>query len=351
MSTVARGKVELKKELYIVLGCDTDPDRSYFVAGIAPEELSWRGMLEGIPRAKERLTNFLDSDGKRPVFTWLLRADHQIRYYYGSYNHILSANKRLLLDLERDGDELGWHPHFWNLGKDGKEWYQNCEDIEWQLTMIKNAYAAYQEVLPGRARSVRMGWTYHNHQTVRALDRLGIKVDISPIPGVSIRHHTRSRRTANFYDWSITPRNPYHPSLEDYRRPGQKNEGRYALLMSPNFTSKSVFYGLLNGLIMAKKMLDAKQIMQSIKRPVYMATITSKPLLFRPMLSQIKNDLRSGDKVFYITPFHPDELISNIHPVYSLENMKVNIGSLLKMANEMDVHVSYLRASGILDYM
>jgi hypothetical protein len=341
----------LKRKLFIILGCDTDPDRSYFVEGIGSRELSWRGMLEGIPRTKEKLAGMLDSDRKQPIFTWLLRADHQIRYYYGSYHHILSENKRFLVDLESDGDELGWHPHFWDFDENRQEWFQNFNSIEWQLAMIEEAYDAYQEILPGRGKSIRMGWTYHNDQTVRAINELGIKVDISAIPGMNIRHDSRRRRSANFYDWSITPRNPYYPSREDYRRPGGEDKGSYLLLMAPNFTSNSVFYGLLNGLVMAKKMLDARQLIRSLKRAAYMATITSKPLLFRPMLSQIRKDLRGKSRVFYITPFHPDELIPNIHPVYSLENMEVNIGSLLKLASEMDASVSYLRATEISNYI
>ena len=82
-----------------------------------------------------------------------------------------------------------------------------------------------------------------------------------------------------------------------------------------------------------------------------MATITSKPLLFRPMLSQLKKDLRSLDRIFYVTPFHPDELISNLHPVYSLENMRVNLRSLLKVADRLDAHASYLAASEILNHV
>jgi hypothetical protein len=52
--------------------------------------------------------------------------------------------------------------------------------------MLEKAFAAYQEALPGRARTVRMGWSYHNNRTFAALDKLGVEVDTSGIPGLRI---------------------------------------------------------------------------------------------------------------------------------------------------------------------
>ena len=126
-----------EKSVYIVIGCDSDPDRADFVDNLPADALSWRGMLEGIPRAKERLQQIHDSDGKMPIFTWCLRVDYQIKKLHGAYNYFLKQHKDFLLDLEKEGDELAWHPHFWNYDEALDLWYQDCYNVEWQVQMLK----------------------------------------------------------------------------------------------------------------------------------------------------------------------------------------------------------------------
>ena len=341
----------MEKAIYVIIGCDADPDRDYFVRDIPPDRLSWRGMLEGIPRVKDKLRKLTDSDGRSPVFTWNLRVDHQIKQIYGAYNHILTAHANILLELEKNGDELAWHPHFWCYDEKRKVWYQNYRDVDWQVEMLKEAYAAYQEVLPGRARTVRMGWSYHNDRTFATLDKLQVEVDTSGVPGLRILPPKKQVRLSNFYDWSITPNKPFYPSSADYRREARKGEGSYSVLEAPNFTVKSFLWGMLSGLVLARKMKDMKQIGYALSRPAYMSTISGKPMLFKPMLAQMKKNLKHDDKVIYNSILHPDELIENIHPVYSLENMEENIRSILELADSMHAKVKYIRACQTKNYI
>ncbi len=189
----------MERKLHIVIGCDTDPDRSDFLDNLPENSLGWRGMLEGIPRMKERLKNLHDAAGKEPALTWCLRVDYQVRQIHGSYSYILDEYKNFLLDLERSGDELAWHPHFWNYDGRANIWYPECFDVGWQITMLEEAHAAYQTALPNRARTVRMGWGYHNNQTFATLQRLGVKVDFSAIPGMKIDPKNKRPRSINFF--------------------------------------------------------------------------------------------------------------------------------------------------------
>jgi len=341
----------LEKTVYVIIGCDNDPDRDYFVRDIPPDSLSWRGMLEGIPRTKAKLRKLTDSEGRPPVFTWNLRVDHQMKRMYGAYNHILTTHTNLLLELEKNGDELAWHPHFWCYDEKRKVWYQNYQDTDWQVEMLKEACAAYQEVLPGRARTVRMGWSYHNNRTLATLDKLGVEVDISGIPGLRILPQKKRVRLSNFYDWSITPNKPFYPSTADYRREAKEGEKSFSVLEVPNFMAKSFFWGMLSGLVLAKKMKDMKQIGYALSKAAYMSTITGKPILFKPMLAQMKENLKVDDKVIYSSLLHPDELIENIHPVYSLENLEENIRSILELADSMQAKVKYIRACETKDHV
>ncbi len=340
----------MDKTLYVVIGCDTDPDRDYFLKGTPTDTLAWRGMLEGIPRARKQLAPLTDSDGSAPVFTWLLRVDHQVKQIHGSYNHVLATNTDFLLELEKNGDELAWHPHFWCFDEERNVWYQNHADIEWQVKMLSEAHAAFQEILPGRPATVRTGWAYHNNRTMAELDRLGIKVELSGLPGLQILPQENSTPLSNFFDWSNTPDYPFHPSTVDYRRAPIEGEASLNLLQAPNLVSHSLASGMVSGLVLAKKMKDIRQIGYALKRPAYMATITVKPVLFKPMLAQLKKNLKQHDKFIYVTPLHPDELLDNIHPAYSLEFMAENIRSILSLAKNLNTRVKFIRACDIPDY-
>jgi hypothetical protein len=337
----------MTKTLYIIIGCDTDPDRQGFIREPIEEARSWRGMTEGIPRAKEALAECKDVEGRNPTFTWCLRADHQIKSVLGSYSSILDRHHDLFVQLEKSGDELAWHPHFWRHDEELSLWYQEVEDMEWQVSMLREAHAAYATAFPGRPTSVRMGWDYHNNHTVSALDSLGIKVDFSGIPGLRIAPKGHDNRKANFFDWRVTPNHPYTPSQVDYRRACRSGESSYKLLEAPNFVSDSLFWGLFGGAVLAKKMKDPRQIIQSITRPTYWIGITAKPFFFAPVLAQAKRTLRRHDKLYFVSYFHPDELLDKSSALYSLDNMKSNIRELLKLSDDSDTKVLFLRASDI----
>jgi len=343
-------KLLVEKSIYVVIGCDSDPDRANLIDNLPANTLSWRGVLEGIPKAKERLQQIHDSDGRMPVFTWCLRVDYQIKRFYGAYNYFLKEHKDFLLDLEKDGDELGWHPHFWNYDEALDLWYQDCFNIEWQVQMLKEAHAAYHEVFPGRARSVRMGWDYHNNHTFGTLQELGVEVDFSGLPGLQIQPKNERIRSANFFDWSLSPNRPYYPARADYRREAKQGEPAFSLLESPSFVSKSFVWGMISGLVLAKKMRDPMLFLRSLRRPTYWINITGKPSYFKPLIAQVERTLRATNKIIFVTYFHPDELIDNNSPLYSLDYMEDNIRLLVETAKRSGANTKFIRAGEIKEY-
>lgn len=336
-----------KKEILVVIGCDTDPDRSGLLDGVSEEELSWKGMLDGIPQLKNKLKNIRDSENSSPTISWCLRADYQIKRYYGSYNHILNKHNDFFLQLEQDGDELAWHPHFWNYDENQECWYQDCYDREWQVRMLKEAHAAYIQSLPGRAKSVRMGWDYHNNETFASLEEIGVEVDFSGIPGLRIDPKNDKVRSANFFDWSLSPNHPYYPAISDYRREARDGEEAFRLLEAPNFVSESFFWGNVSGLVLAKKMKNPMQILRALKRPTYWIGITGKPSYFNPLVAQIGRTLKKSRRIVFVTYFHPDELLPNKSSLYSLENMHENLSSLMRSAEKLGASIRFIRATDI----
>ena len=259
------GKSE--KKLFIVIGCDTDPDRKGFIENISGEKLSWRGMTEGIPETKQAVSGFTDSRGKPPVFTWLMRADEQIKILYGDFNGVLEENKDFIRELEKSGDEIGWHPHFYRYNEKHKVWYQELKDIDWQCDVLESAYGSFNRSVPGRPVSVRTGWIYHNNSTLSKLDQLGVKVDFSAAPGLKTNPPKNRSFPYNIYDWFITGNEPYYPSVNDYRRAAKEGENALSILEAPNFTSHSWFWGMIAGLQMARKMKDVISAVEGSTNP------------------------------------------------------------------------------------
>jgi len=340
-----------EKTIYMIIGCDVDPDRSYVVKDIPSDKLSWRGMLEGIPRSHEKFKNLTDCDGNQPIVVWLMRVDYQIKKMMGAYNSILIENKDFLEALVKDGDEIGWHPHFWKYDDQKSVWFQNYEDRDWQKNMLHESHASFLEIFPNGVKTARTGWTYHNNVTMRTFGELGVQIDISAFPGMKIPTDDNQRAMSNFYDWYDTPTEPYYPSVEDYRRPVSGNEESCKVLEVPNLTAKTFFWGLVSGLVLTKKTRKIRQLGYSLAKPRLFPAITGSPKLFRPLLSTIKNIISQKNQLVYVTGLHADELIENVHPAYSLENMAVNIKSILKLADRMNAKLKFVRGNEIKKYI
>lgn len=348
-STASRNRAAA--HVYVVIGCDADPDRRDLLDGVRASGLTWRGLAEGIPLVKESLRGVLDSRGREPVFTWLLRADEQMREVYGDYAAVASMYRSLLQGLEQTGDELGWHPHFWRLDPAAGNWFQEVKDVDWQVDMLRKAYAALATQLANGVKSVRMGWDYHNNRTYHTLEELGIAVDFSAVPGLRTFIGSTPRHGENFFDWHSSPRAPFRPSRHDYRRPPvQGREEPSRLLEVPNFVSTSRLWSLVGGLQLARKTRDLRLIAQSIRRPTYWINITARPPLFSPLVKQLGKTLRAGNAaapLVFATYFHPDELLPNRSGLYSLENVRTNLGSILRVCDETRSPVQFVKAREI----
>ncbi len=337
------------RTVYVVISCDVDPDRRRLLDCGSPGKLTWRGVTEGIPAVKNVVRGLTDSTGREPVFTWFLRADEQIRQLQGEYWWFVRSHPSLLRSLQDSGDELGWHPHFWRRDTENGAWFQEVEDLDWQVDMLHNAHRDHATCLPGALRSVRMGWSYHNNSTYGALEALGIAVDLSAIPGLRTFTRQPPPRGGNFFDWHPTPRAPYWPSQADYRRPAQGGEGSRRLLEVPSFVSTARVWALAGGLQLGRKTGDVAQLWYAVRRPTYCINVTGRPVFFAPLVAQLRRLLRrreDGPFVFE-THFHADELVPNRSALYNLESVRTNIEALLRACREMDTPVEFVTACRI----
>jgi hypothetical protein len=338
------------RTVYVVIGCDADPDRRDLLDGVPAGTLAWRGLTEGIPLLKRSLEGVRDTTGHEPIFTWLLRADEQIRDLHGEYAAVARTHRLLLQTLRESGDELGWHPHFWRRDGANSSWYQEIEDVDWQVQMLREAHADIAACLPDGVKSVRMGWDYHNNRTYQALEELGIVVDFSAIPGLRTFIETPPTKGENLFDWHSSPQAPFRPSRKDYRRPAEDRRDEFQLLEVPNFVSTSRVWGLVGGLQLARKTRDVRLLWQSLRRPTYWINVTARPRFFEPLVKQLRNTLRSRDirtPLIFATYFHPDELLPNRSGLYDLVSVRTNIEALLRTCDEASAKVEFVQASRV----
>ena len=341
------------KPLFVVIGCDTDPDRPDF-GGIpfnaGPRKQVWKG-LNYIWELRDRLDKITDSRSRSVAITWLLRCDEQIRVTEGYHAQLLKDHAALWQRCERSGDEIAWHPHVWRLRKDGKTWFQEINDHQFHRKVLTEGFNEFAAARGTSPKSVRMGWDYHNNTTMATLSDLGIRIDFSALP-YQTHLGTKNDRGAGFvgyYEWSRTRTVPYFPSRQDYQMRGQGVD-QLDIIELPVGLLQSKFVGFLSE---ARGALRDGSILRLLRSLIPGRTIANTSIkacaptfLFRAMITDI---LRRGEE-WVVTYFHADELIPNKgHFInnwahrsdYFIRNMQI----LLKLTNGTGRDVQFITAS------
>jgi hypothetical protein len=332
--------------VYIVIGCDVDPDRERLLDDIPAGRLAWRGAREGIPAVKNLVRGLTDSTGREPVFTWFFRADEQTQRLCGEYAWFVRAHQPLLQSLQGSGDELGWHAHFWRRDPETGPWLQELDDVDWQVDMLHRAHRDLATSFAGAPKSVRMGWGYHNNRTYAALENLGIVADLSATPGFRTITRKRPLKRENLFDWYCSPELPYRPSRVDYRRPALGQEDSHRLLEVPSFVSTSLVWGLVRGIQLARKTAAGAHIWEAVRRPTYYINFSGRPRLFAPLVTHLRKAVgRAGSgPLVVVTHSHADEFVPNRSRLYSLESVRTNLEALLRVCSEAHTRVEFVQA-------
>lgn len=231
--------------------------------------------------------------------TWFIRLDKQIDICYGSAEYLFSHYEDLLSELKGLGHEIGWHPHSYRW--DDNQWIQNTAEEEIAEELIQYAPQATDLGL----EVVRMGWGFHTNRTMHCLAEWGFKIDASAIP------RPRYVWEETVKDWSITPIHPYHPSADDYRRPGHPE---LSILEFP----------------MSVALIRAPYDTQMVLRYIDLAYHTN---VFEKAISRW-----FGQHTRLVTIAHPYEFMpqSNNHPLlsFSIESLERNIARIQLEADD-----------------
>jgi len=153
--------------------------------------------------------------------TWFIRMDRKVEVDFGSPDHLISQFIKDFREFIKYNHTIGWHPHIYKFIQN--KWVQNTdeeevlEELDYLLPFAKKY----------NLKIVRMGWGYMTNKVMKFLNDNGFIVDSTAIP------RPKYRWEVTIKDWSITPNMFYHPSLTDYRIPGDNNHNSYKILEVP----------------------------------------------------------------------------------------------------------------------
>ena len=225
----------LMPTLPVAVAVDVDPD--WRLTGQPAREdsrgMQWEGLRRGVPLLLEAVARIRDADGRPVRFTWLLRSDEQMASAYGDPAYIADEFADFWCRRREAGDEIGWHPHTWRYSDADHLWYQEHSDEDWVRQCLREGFTSLARRFPIQA--AKPGWTFHDNQTMRTFSDLGVKIDLSALPGMA--HHGSVRGTSHplgDYDWRRAPQEPYHPRPDDYQVPGDGHT--LPILEVPNWT-------------------------------------------------------------------------------------------------------------------
>jgi hypothetical protein len=158
---------------------------------------------------------------------WFLRLDPQIADVYGSPAWALGAYGAFVNDARREGDEIGIHPHAYRWVEALGSWINDYADQRWIEHCVRMSAAAFRDALGEPCHSSRFGDHWMNDATVRLLEEIGVRFDLTLEPGKpSMAGGVAGERwTDGVPDLTAVPSAPYRPSHADFRRPDPGRSG------------------------------------------------------------------------------------------------------------------------------
>jgi len=306
-----------ERTLYVILNSDTDPAIEPVSLGF-DKEVVWDVTVDLVKKIREVLNNFEDSYGNSPRVVWHLRSDNQIKSIWEEWAYPATEYRSLWRSLKKGGDEIGWHPHLWRFNSTRNSWYQEHQDARWIKDCLRNGYRAIANVFD--IESSRMGWDFHNNLTMNVLSELGIKYDLSAVPG--IRH--RGDR-CNIYDWEPTPRHPYHPSVADYRIPGTP---RLSILEIPLTTFKLPWY-------------VHWVYIRITNMPLCTAHLGKHPFIMKYAIKYAVSNAKKNGKYILSMFFHPGDFRERSR-IFSIEYIIKNMKYIETISKKMRVSFEFI---------
>lgn len=334
------------REIIVIIGCDADNDYNPKGNWVHKDENIWDGIEIGIPKLKEICNSLVQTrDDSYPNLTWLLRSDKQMDLLYNDYAYPVNHFLDVWRSLSKDGDEIGWHPHMWDWDEIHKQWYPRLDNDKLTNECLEAGYKAISKHF--KPTSCRTGWDFQSNNIFEKLVELGIKVDLSGLPGQKQILYQDSP-IPYLYDWKSTTERFYFPSKTDYRISSTSKECLNILEMPLSLTpipplrafAKFAHHNIRHNLNQpfSKPVIASNFTLTEIMR------IAKHPELFKRGVDKKFKDSRIRNSTEYIiTYFHPHELLGN--GLFSISNFEANLKYISDMSDKYGIPYRFLTAT------
>ena len=331
-------------EISVAIFCDADSDRPDYGGPRfdVREPLSWRGLTDGVPELLLALSAVRDSNGANSVITWLVRADTQIEQCHGRPDWALKSLADVWSRVRDAGHTIGWHPHHWRWSEAYGCWIQEWLDAQWRERNLELGASAF----PSVPTICRMGWHSMDEFTMNHLNKLGVRLDVSAIPGMR-RQGGPDKRGSAFvgrYSWLRCKKTAYRPHPSDYEAHSIQPTGIVEL---PCTTVDS---GILSGLLEIRYRLRGGGGFVGKAAAV---NITAHPILFRTMINHALALATQTGGFLLVVGFHPDELL-DIGPhigrlrLYSVAHVAANLTNLRRRAENAGLSLRFVGLDSLI---
>lgn len=201
-----------------------------------PGDGPWEGFAAAV-RLIERLREPLgDRSGQAPHPTWFLRTDPIVGRCFGRTDYVVHRHPDLVERLRSRGAPFGIHVHALPWDEERGIGYSDYADPTWGAHCVEVAAGAFARSFGESPRRCRHGAYFFSESVVDATVKAGIRVDLTPEPGVEAMESEPSfgrGATAPSTDFRACPCHPYRPSRDNAQVPAAAGEEARPLVVIP----------------------------------------------------------------------------------------------------------------------
>jgi len=328
--------------LQFLMCIDADPDRPEYGGARydCPDKLTWNQLPALHKRLGKLRVEFKERHSTQVKFTWFIRADLQIKQVHGDAGWSARNFAEMWDKVSKEGDELAWHPHAWRWSSSSNCWYNDIQDSDYIRESYDVGFEAFKEVMGYPPRASRAGINFHNNDSMRKLDELGILTDLSGAPGLKLFYARPESGSPvpEGYDWSMAPSEPYRPSRDNYQKRAEGNDA-LRILEIPMTTWRRPF---LSPSHLANMIPFDTYPRFRITRPPFkgwfVPTVWSDPSRFRRGLSEVI-ERGKGGRALYGSSLHPDDISD-----YTFARVRQNLELAVRMSEKRHVPLQFVTA-------
>lgn len=207
------------RDIPVMICIDVEPREREIDSTLAK---NWEGVEETFEFFSNLRPRLEVATGASVNFSWFFRMDPQIKHTYGLSSWVIDRYGDAIKQLELAGDELGLHIHAFRWDGGLHKWITDHGNQEWINHCLHTSFEAYQSAFGYPCLSFRFGDHWMNNETMSLLESLGVKFDLTIEPGKKPTDGVQPEElhTGSWPDYTTTPRWPYQPSRQDFRKHG-----------------------------------------------------------------------------------------------------------------------------------